>query len=207
MENNKSPGSDGLSVEFYNIFWKSIKTFYLDSINYSYQTGHLTTLQKQGIISLIPKPNKDLLHLSNWRPISLLNVDYKIATKAISNRIKRVLPTIINFEQTDFMKNRYIGENVRTIFDIIEYLNKNNKPGLLFFADFEKAFDSLKHDYITECLKRFNFGKDLINWTKVFYNDISSMVLNNGHLSKSFAIKKRSQTRLSFIIFLIYNVP
>ena len=125
MKNNKSPGSDGLTVEFYKLFWGTIKNYYLDSINYSFQTGQLTTLQRQGVISLIPKPNKDLLYLSNWRPISLLNVDYKIATKVISNRIKQVLPSIISFDQTGFMKNRYIGENVRTIFDIIEYLIEN----------------------------------------------------------------------------------
>jgi len=89
MCNNKSPGSDGLTVEFYKLFWKDVKTYFTDSLNYSFQTGNFTTLQRQGIISLIPKPNKDLEELSNWRPITLLNIDYTIATKAISNRIKK----------------------------------------------------------------------------------------------------------------------
>ena len=81
MKNNKSPGSDGITTEFYKIFWTTIKTFYIKSINYSYTNGSLTTLQKQGIITLLPKKDKDLTSLNNWRPITLLNIDYKIATK------------------------------------------------------------------------------------------------------------------------------
>ena len=92
------------------MFWNDIKSFYIKSINYSFDTGNLTQLQKQGIITLLPKSNKDLLSIANWRPISLLNVDYKIATKAISNRIKKVLSSIISSTQSGFMKNRYIGD-------------------------------------------------------------------------------------------------
>ena len=80
MKNNKSPGSDGLTTEFFKIFWNDIKVFYLDSINLSYETGQLTELQKQGFITLIPKQDKILSDLNNWRPITLLNIDYKIAT-------------------------------------------------------------------------------------------------------------------------------
>ena len=79
MKNNKGPGSDGLTVEFYKMFWNTIKQYYVNSINYSYENGHLTELQKQGIITLIPKPNKEKTLLENWRPKSLLNTDYKIA--------------------------------------------------------------------------------------------------------------------------------
>ena len=113
MKNNKSPGSDGLTTEFYKIFWKHIKTYIINSFNYSLKIGELTELQKQSIITLLPKPNKDTLLLENWRPISLLNVDYKIATKTIANRVKKVLHSIINTSQTGFIKGRYIGGNVR----------------------------------------------------------------------------------------------
>lgn len=90
MQNQKSPGSDGLSIEFYKTFLNDIKSYYLESVNFSFQTGNLTDLQKQGVITLIPKANKDTSLLTNWRPISLLNVDYKIATKALANRIKKL---------------------------------------------------------------------------------------------------------------------
>jgi len=168
MNNNKSPGSDGITVEFYKHFWDIIKKYYINSINFSCLTGELNTLQKQGLIFLIPKPNKDLENLNNWRPISLLNVDYKIATKAIANRLKSVLPSIIDNEQSGFLKDRYIGENVKLILEVIDYLNTYNKPGLLFFADFEKAFDSISHKFMLNSLQTLNFGPDIIQWTKVF---------------------------------------
>ena len=76
MKNNKSPGSDGLKTEFYKIFWNDIKLYYIKSINFSYQQNNLIDLQKQSIITLLPKTDKDICFLENWRPISLLNVDY-----------------------------------------------------------------------------------------------------------------------------------
>lgn len=83
MKNQKSPGSNGIKVEFYKLFWNNIKQFYVNLINYSVEIGSLTELQKQSIITHIPKQNKYITSLKNWRPISLLNVDYKIATKVI----------------------------------------------------------------------------------------------------------------------------
>ena len=88
---NKSPGTDGLTAEFYLRFWNELGKVMVDSFNYAFTTGLLSISQRQGIIRLIPKKDKNLLHLKNWRPVSLLNVDYKIATKALALRLKRVL--------------------------------------------------------------------------------------------------------------------
>ena len=140
MKNGKTPGSDGLTAEFYKIFWQDLKEAMLNSFNHSFQINSLSEIQKQGLITLLPKSSKDLTNLSNWRPISLLNVDYKIMTKAIANRIKTVLKVLIDSSQTGFIKGRYIGENIRLLFDIIEYTEENNIPGLLLFTDFEKSF-------------------------------------------------------------------
>ena len=130
-----------------------------NSRNYSYQCGELTVLQNQSIISLIPKSAKDITILENWRPISLLNVDYKIATKAIANRLKHVLPNIINNSQTGFLKGRYIGENIRILFELLDYVEENEIPGMVFFSDFEKALDSIDHEFLMKCLKHFNLVK------------------------------------------------
>ena len=205
MKNNKSPGSDGITTEFYKIFWPDIKYFYLNSINASYHSGTLTDLQKQSIITLLPKSGKDTCFLSNWRPISLLNVDHKIAAKVIANRIKVVLQSIISNSQTGFMKGRYIGENIRLIFEILQTSDEQNIPGLLFFSDFEKAFDSVNHEYMYKCLKHFSFGNDLINWVKLFYNDAKSCVSNNGTMSELFKIERgvRQGCPLSPYLFII----
>ena len=182
MKNYKSPGSDGITTEFYKIFWQDIKTYFVNSINYSFEHHSLTDLQKQGLITLLPKPDKDLTLLSNWRPISLLNVDYKIATKSIANRIKQVLCRIISPSQTGFIKGRYIGENIRLICEVLDHVDQNDIPSLMFFSDFEKAFDSLDHNFMYKTLRHFNFGDELLQWTELFYTDVKSCILNNGHM-------------------------
>jgi len=120
MECNKTPGSDGLSDEFYKVFWKDIADIFLKSINQGYRTGQLSVTQRRGIIKLIPKKDAEPHLIKNWRPISLLNCDYKIAAKAIANRFKHVPPNLIDSDQTGFLKSRFIGENIRLIDGIIK---------------------------------------------------------------------------------------
>ena len=95
----------------------------IKSFNFAFDTGTLTISQRRGIITLIPKPNKDTLSLEN-----LLNVDYKILTKTIAKRLEKVLPKIINPDQTGYVKGHYIGENVRLILDIMSYTDKTKVP-------------------------------------------------------------------------------
>ena len=205
MKNGKSPGSDGLTVEFYKIFWQDLKDTMLNSFNHSFQVNSMSDIQKQGLITLLPKSNKNLTNLSNWRPISLLNVDYKIMSKAIANRIKKVLKILIDSSQTGFIKGRYIGENIRLLFDIIEYTEEHDLPGILLFTDFEKAFDSINHEYIEQILDVFNFGPDIKSWVKLFYNNATSCVLYNGYLTSFFPIQRgvRQGCPLSPYIFIL----
>ena len=95
-------------------FFELLGQEFLDSINASYDENELSVSQRRGVTTLIPKEDANLKDLSNWRPtcITLLNVDYKIASKAIANRIEKVLPLIINSNQTGFIKGRYIGEKL-----------------------------------------------------------------------------------------------
>ena len=92
---------------------------------------------------VIEKKGKDRNYLETWRPIYLINVDTKIASKVIAARIIPVLPKTINFTQTGYIKGRFIGEAARSILDVMDYTKKQNIPGILCFVDFEKAFDSL----------------------------------------------------------------
>ena len=113
MNNDRSPGSDGFSVEFFKFFWKKIGTSVVKSLNYGFQEGKLSVTQREGIITCIPKEGKPKQFLKNWRPITLLNTVYKIASGIISTRIKSVLNKRISKDQTGFLKGRYIGENTR----------------------------------------------------------------------------------------------
>ena len=109
------------NAEFYKTFWLDIREPLINALNYSYNLGYLSVTQKRGIIKLIPQKDTELYYIQNWRPLSLLNTDYKIAAKSIANRIKRVLPTLIDADQTGFMKGRFIGESIRLIDSLITY--------------------------------------------------------------------------------------
>ena len=138
FKNDKTPGTDGLSAEFYKFFWPEVCTEMIGSFNYAFQSGALSISQKRGIISLIPKKDKDKTILENLRPISLLNVDYKILTKTIAKRLEKLLPRIINPDQTGYVKGRFIGENIRLIEDIMFHTKRTNSPGIALFIDFKK---------------------------------------------------------------------
>ena len=125
----------------------------VDSFNYAFENGDMSISQKRGIISLIPKKDKDKKYLKNWRPISLLNNDYKIVTKALALRLEKVLPTIISPNQTEYVKGRYIGESIRIITDMMSFTKEKNISGIAVFLDFEKAFDSINGATFKNALK------------------------------------------------------
>ena len=148
MDSGKSHGTDGLPAEFYKVFWEDVSTFLIDGLSLSFSKRYLSISQRRGLITLLPKKNKPRQYLKNWRPITLLNCDYKIAAKSIATTLKKVLPHLINNDQTGFLKGRFIGENIRLINSVIDYAEKQNILGLLLFVDFEKAFDTLEWTFI-----------------------------------------------------------
>ena len=190
FKNGKTPGTDGLTAEFYKFFWLDIKGYLLASIRFALENGIMSLEQRRAIISLLPKKEKNRIFLKNWRPISLLNVDYKILAKALANRLTKYLPRLIDEDQTGYVKQRFIGNNIRIIEDIMIYTKQNNIKEIMLSIDFEKAFDSLKWAYLDKCLKSFNFGLKLRSYVKTLYNDIYATVLNNGHISNWFSISR-----------------
>ena len=111
MKRNKSPGPDGLTLEFHRRFWSKVELLLINSYNESYHKEELSISQKKSLISLLYKkdhPEK----LDNWRPFSLLNIDYKILAHALANRLHNVLPSIISQDQQGFIKNRCIGSSI-----------------------------------------------------------------------------------------------
>ena len=118
MVNSKSPGLDGITASFYKMFWKELKDVYSEAMNEGIQMGILHKTARRGVINLIPKPNKDIRRLRNLRPITLLNVDYKILEKALANRLKTVMTQLINQDQKGFIKGRRISSNIRKILDL-----------------------------------------------------------------------------------------
>ena len=161
--------------------------------------------QRRGIITLLPKEDGSLLELQNWRPTTLLNVDCKIAAKAIAKRIETVLPDLIHPDQTGFVKGRYIGENIRLITDLMDYTKKQKISGILVALDFRKAFDSLEWSFIMKTLDSFNFGTSIKRWVSTFYTNVESTVLNNSYSTNWFKLSKgvRQGCLLSPYLFIL----
>ena len=103
------------------------------------------------------------------------------------------------------MKERFIGENIRLIFEIIDYIENNNEQGLLLFSDYEKAFDTLNHKFIIKCLQHFNFGNSFIRWIETFYKNITAVIVNNGFLYEEININRgvRQGCPLSSFLFIL----
>ena len=145
FDRNKAPGNDGLTVEFYLAFWPLLETCLVDSLNFSHEHGQLSNSQKQAMITLLEKKGKDKRYIEKWRPISLINVEVKIASEALAKRLEPILPEIVHHNQNGFIKGKSIFDALRTIDDILELAETTNRSGILVAIDFEKAFDSLDH--------------------------------------------------------------
>ena len=157
ISRGKSPGEDGFTWEFYNCFFYLLGQDLVDTFNASYRAGEMAPSQRRGVITLIPKEDSHLSSLANWRPITLLNVDYKIASKVITKRLEKVFTFLINPNQTGFIKGRYISQNIRLINDILEQTKLRNIPGILLQLDFRKAFDTIEWEFIQKTIALFNF--------------------------------------------------
>ena len=204
LPNNKTPGEDGLPSEFYKVFWIDIKGLLLNAYRYSFENGQLSVTQKRGLLCLTPKKSDPLL-LKNWRPLTLLNQDYKILAKLVAERIKIALPYLIDQDQTGFLKGRYIGQNIVTIFDIMHHSEVQNIPALMISIDFEKAFDKLEWPFMFKFLDFFGFPTYIKEWVKILYTDIKSSVTNNGWHSEYFDLGRgvRQGCPLSPYLFIL----
>lgn len=120
MANSKAPGLDGFTAEFYKVFWIHLKVLYCNVTRFVLNRGLLHRSARLGLITLLPKKDRNLLYLDNWRPLTLLNVDFKIISRAFSIRLKKNVDKLISRNQTGFIQGRNIAENLRTVLDIIQ---------------------------------------------------------------------------------------
>lgn len=204
LKKGKSPGNDGIPYEFYIKFWPWFGRYLVQSLNTAFDEGEMSTSQKQAIITLIDK-NKDRTLLTNWRPISLLNCDYKIASKVLANRLTKHLPLLIHHNQSAYVDNRNIYGNIRSALDILEITRREKIPGIILAIDFEKAFDTVSRSFLFKTLDKFGLGPNFVQWIKVFYNNSTSCVINNGTTSAYFPIQQgvRQGDPISAYLFIM----
>lgn len=205
LNNNKTLGIDSLSSEFYKHFWELLAQPLLNAFLFALENGMLHMSARRGVISLIPKKDRDNRCIENWRPITLLCIDYKILAKVLVNRMQESLTTLIDSHQTGFMPGRKISHNIRKILDIIEYTKNEDIPGLILSLDFFKCFDVISHESIPQILEYYGFGPNFIDYIKLLFRGLESCVQNNGRISRWFPVLRGSAqgSPASTVIFLI----
>ena len=171
MARHKAPGSDKLPMEFYVKFWDLLGEDLVCVLNSCLRSGRLSLSQHRGIISLSFKKG-DRLDIRNWRPISLLNVDYKLAARAIAGRLLKVIHIVVAKDQTCGVPGRFIGENVAFLRDVVDFATWSNSPVVLLSLNQEKAFDRVEWSFMGDTLLAMGFGPSFISWVDLVMSKV-----------------------------------
>jgi hypothetical protein len=206
---DSSPGPDGIPYLVYKKLWKLAGPIILEAWKFSVTTKSLTLSHYESVITLLPKEGKDTSDIKNWRPITLSNCDAKIITKALSNKISKVLNSIIDPSQTAYVPGRSVSDNLRSNYFLKKHCKTKNLETVLLSLDAKKAFDSVNHEYIEETLRAYGFGEGFIGIFKILYSKITARILVNGFMSESFKIGRgvKQGDALSCAIFILCIDP
>lgn len=186
LSRNTSPGMDGLTSEFYNHFIELFSEDLMEVFNIDINYPNSWTTQ---IIKLLPKTgNKH--DINNWRPISLCNVDYKIVTKTLANRLKTVIGSIVNCEQSYCIPERTIYDNIIVAKFMYDHHSKHSLPLAMVSLDQSKAFDNVSHQYLFKTLQNFNFPPSFIRIIQKLYLNSSIIIKHQGKLLSRIPFKK-----------------
>uniref|UniRef100_A0A803SU58 Reverse transcriptase domain-containing protein n=1 Tax=Anolis carolinensis TaxID=28377 RepID=A0A803SU58_ANOCA len=202
---NKAPGPDGLTAKYYKVFQENL-TKPLHAIMHSLKEGKIPESWKNAYITVIPKEDRDPLQPKNYRPISLLNADYKLFMSILANRLKNILKRIISKDQAGFLPNRQIKQNTRCLIDIIELFDKHPSRKLaILFLDIEKAFDSLSWDFMMEALQAHDMGDQYMKTIRTIYKDQYAQLIINGEKTQRIRIRRgtRQGCPLSPLLFIM----
>ena len=192
MPRGKSPGDDGLPYEFYTAFWPELcrrllavpnGAFHADSaapLPLSMRSGRITLLYKgKGADRALP---------SSYRPITLLNCDYKLAAAAVAARLGAPLSTVIDTSQTAFLPKRWIGDNVLGHLEEIAYLQATRQPGVQVFLDLAKAFDRIDRAWVLRSLAALGVPEGALRWVQVLHGGTCASVAYNGWVTEPFPV-------------------
>ena len=181
----KAPGPDGLICEFFTTFKDEFSIILSKLFNHCLEKDQIPPQMQDANIHLIFKKGATD-NLANWRPISLLNTDYKVLSTLLNNRIKPYLPNLIHSDQKGFIPTRKLDDAVLKTIHLINYCVRENIPAYLLFLDQEKAFDRVDRQYLFKVLEAFNFPPLIINMIKQIYAKTSARISINNQLSKKF---------------------
>ena len=209
MNKGKTPGEDGLPLEFYLTTWEIIKREFTEMVKFAIDIElELGQSQSKGILKLVPKDG-DLSYLKNWRPISLLNIDYKCIAKILANRLKNVLHKVVSKEQFCSVEGRSIVKCNTLIRDIVYYINENDLECALINLDWSKAFDRVDLSFMFKTMSRMGFNEAFIRKVKMLYNGSLSAICINGMISNFFPVERsiRQGCPMSMIAYVLFQEP
>ena len=152
--------------------------------------GNMPQEWNEGLIYMIPKTNGQLEELRHWRPITSLNVIYKILAKTIARRLQPYLPELIHDSQTGFMKERSIFDNIILFWEMVAFAKLHKQDLAVLFLDFEKAYDRVDWDFMEGTLVRMGFPSKWIRGVSALYRNVHSSLLFAGDIGRNFSISR-----------------
>nr|GEX37072.1 putative RNA-directed DNA polymerase, eukaryota, reverse transcriptase zinc-binding domain protein [Tanacetum cinerariifolium] len=200
--NDKATGHDGFPFGFIKRYWELLK-----NDNMEFVTRFLKMKMRMGsnssFITLIQKVGNPI-HIKDYRPISLINIHYKIIAKVLAKQLAKVVDIIVSHEQYAFISGRQILDG-SLISDMIDWYKKRKKKMLIFKVDFEKAFDSVGRKYLDYMLHNLSFGLTWMSWIKACLESSRTSILVNGSPTSEFSVKRglRQRDILSPFLFII----
>ena len=186
LNKGKAPGIDGLTPEFYLFFWCELSGPYCEVLAYSLETGCLPRSAQKSVLALLPKSG-DKMDIRNWRPISLLTVDYKILARAMATRVGGVIGSLVHPDQGYCIPGRTIFDNLHLHRDVLEYANTEQVPLAVLSLDQQGAFDRVSHDYLFHLLRVFGFGESFLSTLRTLYSGATCHVRVGCSLTAPFA--------------------
>ena len=205
----KSPGSDGFTSEWYKVLKPQLSPLLLNMFNWVLQKGELPPSWREAIISVIPKEQKDKQECGNYRPVSVLNVDYKLFTSILARRLETLLPDLIHLDQTGFIQHRQTLDNIRRTLHVLGQIQKDKTKAMIVGLDAEKAFDSVRWLFLYKVMGKFGFQDKFIRVIQTLYDKPTARIKVNGDLSNSFTLERgtRQGCPISPLLFALFIEP
>ncbi|GLT28935.1 hypothetical protein SLA2020_038370 [Shorea laevis] len=201
---DKSPGPDGFNFHFIRSIWRVVEKDVVDFVQEFSNNGKLVRGLNSSFIVLVPKKGNPV-DLKDYRPISLINSLYKIISKVLANRIKKVLVKVISGTQSAFLGGRQITDGILILNEVVEEIKKKKVSSFIFKADFEKAYDCVNWSFLDEMMWRLGFGEKWREWIKECLQTASVSVLVNGSPTEEFKMERgiRQGDPIAPFLFLI----